>query len=254
MPPRHVWWDYTISGGIYLPVEMLVSSGCDVVVGSTVTRVKRLREPVSGLTHLVGALLALVALGVLLTAAAGEGRVDQFVAFGIFGCSLVALYGASALYHLLPVSPPAVARLRRLDHMAIFILIAGTYTPICVLALEGGWGAGLLGVVWALAFCGVVVKLLWMDAPRWLSVGLYLAMGWVAVVAVSAILKAVPPGGIAWILGGGLVYSAGAVIYGLKWPNIKPGVFGFHELWHLFVLAGSACHFWAMLQYISLIA
>jgi hemolysin III len=230
---------------------MLVWSGCGIVEGSGV---KRLREPVSGLTHLAGALLAVVALGVLLAGAAGEGRLDQFVAFGVFGCSLVALYGASALYHLLPVSPPAVARLRRLDHMAIFVLIAGTYTPICVLALEGGWGAGLLGVVWVLAFCGVVLKLLWMDAPRWLTVGLYLGMGWVAVVAAAAILKAVPPGGMAWILGGGLVYSAGAVIYGLKWPDIRPGVFGFHELWHLFVLAGSACHFWAMLRYVSLIA
>jgi hemolysin III len=215
---------------------------------------KWLREPVSGLTHLAGVLLALVALGVLLAVAAGKGRVDQFVAFGIFGCSLVALYAASALYHLLPVSPPAVARLRRLDHMTIFILIAGTYTPICVLALEGGWSAGLLALVWALALCGVVLKLLWMDAPRWLSVGLYLGMGWVAVVAASAILKAVPPGGIAWILGGGLIYSAGALIYGLKWPDIRPGVFGFHELWHLFVLAGSACHFWAMLLYIAPLA
>jgi hemolysin III len=212
---------------------------------------KWLREPVSGLSHLAGALLALVALGVLLAGAAGEGRVDQLVAFGIFGCSLVALYGASALYHLLPVSPAAVAKLRRWDHIMIFVLIAGTYTPICLLALKGGWGVGLLGLVWTLAFCGVVLKLLWMGAPRWLSVGIYLAMGWIAVVAASAILRAVPPGGIAWILAGGLVYSAGALIYGLKRPNPVPGVFGFHELWHLFVMAGSACHFWAMLQYIA---
>ncbi len=127
---------------------------------------KRLREPVSGLTHLAGVFLALVALCVLLAGAAGEGRVDQFVAFGVFGCSLVALYGASALYHLLPVSLPTVARLRRLDHMSIFVLIAGTYTPICVLALEGGWSVGLLCLVWALAFGGIVLKLLWMDAPR----------------------------------------------------------------------------------------
>ena len=167
---------------------------------------KRLREPVSGLTHLAGVLLALAGVGVLLDGAAAEGRVDEF---------------------------------------------AGTYTPICVLALEGGWSAGLLGLVWALAFCGVVIKALWLDAPRWLSVGLYLAMGWVAVVAASAIFKAVPPGGLAWILGDGLVYSAGALIYGLQRPNLIPGVFGFHELWHLFVLAGSACHFWAMLQYIA---
>ena len=169
---------------------------------------RRLREPVSGLTHLVGGLLALVALIVLLRQAAG--RVDQLVAFGIFGLSLVALYGASALYHLLPVSPPATARLRRLDHMTIFILIAGTYTPICVLALEGGWRTGLLVLIWTLALCGVVLKLLWMDAPRWLSVGIYLSMGWLAVMAASAIFRAIPSGGIAWILGGGLVYSAGA--------------------------------------------
>ena len=215
---------------------------------------KWLREPISGLTHLAGALLALVALGVLMVGAAGEGRVDQLVAFGVFGCSLVALYGASALYHLLPVSPAAVARLRRWDHVMIFVLIAGTYTPICVLALKGGWGVGLLVLVWALAFCGGVLKLSWMGAPRWLSVGLYLGMGWIAVLAASAILKAVPPGGIAWILAGGLVYSAGALIYALKWPDIRPGVFGFHELWHLFVMAGSACHFWAMLRYIAPIA
>jgi len=212
---------------------------------------KRLREPVSGLTHLAGVLLALVALIVLLVTAADAGRVDQLVAFGIFGFSLIALYAASALYHLLPLSPPAVARLRRLDHMTIFILIAGTYTPICLLALDGGWRAVLLGLVWTLALCGVVLKLLWMDAPRWLSVGLYLAMGWLAVVAASAIFRALPAGGIAWILGGGLVYSAGALIYGLKRPNLVPGIFGFHELWHLFVMAGSACHFWVMLHYIA---
>jgi hemolysin III len=210
---------------------------------------RRLREPVSGLTHLAGVLLALIALIVLLTRTGG--RVDQIVAFGIFGLSLIALYSASALYHLLPVSPAATARLRRLDHMMIFILIAGTYTPVCVLALEGGWRAGLLGLIWTLALCGVALKLLWMEAPRWLSVGVYLAMGWLAVIAASAIFRAIPYGGIAWILGGGLVYSAGALIYALKRPNLVPGVFGFHELWHLFVLAGSACHFWAMLRYIA---
>jgi len=210
---------------------------------------RRLREPISGLTHLVGVLLALVALVVLLTTAAGSA--DQVVAFGIFGHSLIALYGASALYHLLPVSASAIARLRRLDHMTIFILIAGTYTPICVLALEGGWRAGLLALIWTPALCGVVLKILWMDAPRWLSVGVCLAMGWVALIAASAIFRAIPSGGIAWILVGGLVYSVGALIYGLKRPNLVPGIFGFHELWHLFVMAGSACHFWVMLRYIA---
>jgi hemolysin III len=210
---------------------------------------RRLRDPVSGLTHLAGVPLAVVGL-VLLLAAVG-GRADRLVAFGIFGCSLIALYAASSLYHLLPVSPSAVARLRRLDHMSIFVLIAGTYTPICVLALEGGWRVGLLGAVWTLALAGVLLKLFWMEAPRWLSVALYLGMGWVAVAAASAIFRAVPAGGMAWILAGGLVYSVGALIYGLKRPNPVPGVFGFHELWHLFVLGGSACHFWAMLRYIA---
>lgn len=212
---------------------------------------KRLREPVSGLTHLAGVLLAVAGLVVLLSTAAGAGRPDQILAFGIFGCSLIALYSASALYHLLPLSPPSVARLRRVDHMTIFVLIAGTYTPVCLLALDGGWRLGLLGLIWGLALCGVLLKLLWMEAPRWLSVVLYLVMGWLAVVAASAIFRAVPAGGIVWLLAGGVVYSVGALIYGFRHPDPVPGKFGFHELWYLFVLAGSACHFWAMLRFIS---
>ncbi len=215
---------------------------------------KTLREPVSGLTHAVGGVLAVVGLGVLLATAASTGRLDQLLAFGIFGLSLVALYAASALYHLLPLSPAGVARLRRLDHMTIFVLIAGTYTPFCLLALDGGWRWGLLALIWSLALCGVMLKVRWMDAPRWLSVALYLGMGWIAVIAASELLRAVPPGGIAWVLSGGLVYSAGALAYGLKRPNPVPGVFGFHEIWHIFVLAGSACHFWAVLHYIAPLA
>ena len=213
-------------------------------------RKKYLREPVNGLTHLAGGLLASVGLIVLL-AAAGEGRVDQVVAFGIFGFSLIALYTASALYHLLPLLPTGVARLRRVDHMSIFVLIAGTYTPFCLLALEGAWRVGLLGLIWGLALGGIVLKLFWMDAPRWLSVALYLGMGWVALVAAPALFRAVPTGGMVWVLVGALVYSAGALVYWLQRPNPMPGVFGFHELWHLFVLAGSACHFWAVLGFIA---
>jgi hemolysin III len=212
---------------------------------------KRLREPVNGLTHLGGALLASVGLIVLLTTAVHAGRVDQIVAFGIFGFSLIALYTASTLYHLLPLSPLGVARLRQVDHMSIFVLIAGTYTPFCLLALDGGWRVGLLGLIWGLALCGILLKILWMDAPRWLSVALYLGMGWVALVAAPALFRAVPIGGMAWVLAGALVYSAGALIYGLKRPNPVPGAFGFHELWHLFVMAGSACHFWAVLGYVA---
>jgi hemolysin III len=215
---------------------------------------KRLREPINGITHAAGGLLAALGLGVLLATAASSGRLDQLVAFGVFGLSLIALYAASALYHLLPLSPSGVARLRTLDHMAIFVLIAGTYTPFCLLALDGAWRWGLLALIWGLALCGVLLKLLWMDASRWLSVVLYLGMGWVAVIAAPALLRAVPPDGITWILAGGLVYSAGALIYGLKRPNLLPGIFGFHEVWHLFVIAGSACHFWAVLHYVAPLA
>jgi hemolysin III len=215
---------------------------------------KKLREPINGLTHLAGGLLASAGLIVLLAKAASTGRVDQLVAFGVFGLSLVALYTASTLYHLLPLSPAGVARLRRLDHVAIFLLIAGTYTPFCLLALQGAWRWGLLALVWALALCGVLLKVLWMGGPRWLSVVLYLGMGWVAVVAAPALLQAVPVGGMAWVLAGGLIYSVGALVYGFKRPNPIPGVFGFHELWHLFVVAGSACHFWAVLRFVATVA
>ena len=214
-------------------------------------RKKGLREPVNGLTHLAGGVLASIGLIVLLVRAAGEGRADQLVAFGIFGLSLITLYAASALYHLLPLSPLGVARMRRVDHISIFVLIAGTYTPFCLLALDGRWRVGLLGLVWGLALCGILLKVHWMDAPRWLSVALYLGMGWVALIAAPALFQALPVGGMAWVLAGALVYSAGALIYGLKRPNPIPGVFGFHELWHLFVVAGSACHFWAVLGYIT---
>jgi hemolysin III len=211
---------------------------------------KRLREPVNGLTHAAGGVLAFVGLFVLVASAASAGRMDQIVAFGIFGISLVALYIASSLYHLLPLSPAGVARLRKLDHVAIFVLIAGTYTPFCLLALDGGWRWGVLAIAWGLALCGASLKLLWMEAPRCLSVLLYLGMGWVAVAAVPALLRTLPAGGMAWVLAGGLTYSAGALVYGLKRPNPIPGAFGFHELWHLFVVAGSACHFWAVLRYL----
>lgn len=212
---------------------------------------KSLREPINGLTHLVAGLLAFVGLVLLLTPAIDMGRVDQVVAFGIFGSSLITLYIVSALYHLLPLSPLGIARLRRVDHMMIFVLIAGCYTPVCLLVLEGSWRWGLLALVWGLALCGVLLKLLWMGGPRWLSAVFYLGMGWLIVVTVPALSRTLGLEGIAWCVAGGLVYSVGALIYVLKRPNLIRGVIGFHELWHLFVIAGSACHFWVMLRYIA---
>jgi hemolysin III len=109
-------------------------------------------------------------------------------------------------------------------------------------------------MIWGLALCGILLKLFWMEAPRWLAVALYLGMGWVGVIAAPALILVVPTGRIAWVLGGGLLYTAGALIYWLKHPNLVPGMFGFHELWHLFVVAGSVCHFWAVLHYVAPLA
>jgi hemolysin III len=203
------------------------------------------------LTHLLGAVLSVAALVVLVWLAISARDARQLVAFTIFGLSQIALYTASTLYHSLPLSPAGVARLRRIDHMMVFVLIAGTYTPICLVALRGGWGWSLFGVVWGIALGGLVIKTRWMHAPKWLSTALYLAMGWAVVVAAPVLFDRLPIGAVAWLLAGGIIYSIGAVIYALKRPNLIPGVFDAHALWHLFVLAGSACFFWMIVQYVA---
>jgi hemolysin III len=191
------------------------------------------------------------ALVVLLWLAISARDARQLVAFTIFGLSQIALYTASTLYHSLPLSPAGVARLRRIDHMMVFVLIAGTYTPICLVALRGGWGWSLFGVVWGIALGGLIIKTRWMHAPKWLSTALYLAMGWAVVVAAPVLFDRLPVGAVAWLLAGGIIYSIGAVIYALKRPNLIPGVFDAHALWHLFVLAGSACFYWMIVQYVA---
>ena len=210
----------------------------------------RLRDPVSGLTHLVGALASVVGLIVLVYRAVHQGTAWHVVSFAIFGASLILLYSASALYHLLPLSEQGTRTLRRIDHIMIFVLIAGTYTPFCLLPLRGAWGWSLFGAAWGLAVAGLVMTIFWLDAPRWISTAVYLAMGWVVVVAILPLLRTVPYGGLIWLMAGGLFYSGGAVIYAIKRPNPFPGVFGFHEIWHLFVMAGSFSHFWAIFRYV----
>jgi hemolysin III len=212
---------------------------------------KRLREPVNGITHLAGAVLAVVAMVVLVGMAAVDGNVEQVFGFSVFGASMVGLYLASALYHILPLPATGVPLWRRIDHMMIYVLIAGTYTPICLVALRGAWGWAMLVLVWSLALLGIVFKVCWMHAPGWLSMSLYLLIGWVAIIAMPEVYRSLPTGATVWIVVGGLVYTMGALVLGLKRPNPVPGVFGFHELWHLFVLAGSACYFWVMVRYIA---
>lgn len=211
----------------------------------------RLREPVSGLTHLAGALLSAAGLVALLAVSRGQGF-WRAGALAVFGIALVLMFTASAAYHLLPLSPGGTRTLRRVDHIMIYILIAGTYTPLCLIPLWGLWGWSLLAGIWALAAAGIVMATRWLNAPRWLTTAIYVIMGWLVVIAVAPLLRTVPPGGLEWLLIGGLFYTVGAVIYATRRPNPVPGVFGFHEIWHLFVLAGGLSHFWAVFRYIAL--
>jgi hemolysin III len=172
----------------------------------------------------------------------------HIVSYSIFGASMVLLYGFSALYHLLPVSDRARLVLRRIDHLMIFVLICGTYTPFCLVTLRGGWGWSIAGVIWGLTLFGFAQSIFWVDAPRWLSTGAYLFMGWIAVIAIYPLAVRLSGPALSWLVAGGVLYSAGAVIYGLKRPDPVPGVFGFHEIWHMFVLAGTASHFFSIAQ------
>ncbi len=218
---------------------------------SGVTRRFYIREPLNSLTHFAGALLSIVGLVFLLVLSKGEPW--RTTAFAIYGASLILLYTASTLYHSLPVGERVLKWLKTFDHVAIFALIAGTYTPIALVTLQGdkaAWGWTTFGIVWGAALLGIVFKLLWLGAPRWLSTGLYLLMGWMALIAIVPLVQTLPTGGLLWLLAGGLFYSFGAVVYALKRPNLFPGVFGFHELWHLFVLGGSISHFMMMLLYV----
>lgn len=209
-----------------------------------------LRDPVSGLTHLIGAIFAVFATVFLILRSVEPVMPWHIVTFSIFGGGMFLLYTASTLYHWLPASERGLRFLRRLDHSMIFFYIAATYTPICLIPLRGPWGWSLFGVVWALALFGIAMKVFWLHAPRWLSTAIYLAMGWLVLVGIYPLVQALSIPALAWLAGGGLVYTLGAVVYALKWPNPIPRYFGFHEIFHLFVIGGTACHFVVMYCYV----
>jgi hemolysin III len=208
----------------------------------------RIREPVNGGSHLLGLLLASAGTILLLRMARGPW---QLAAFAVYGATLILLYGASALYHLLPLADRPLRALRTLDHIAIYFLIAGTYTPIALITLHSPLGWALLAAVWLIAVAGIPFKLFFLDAPVWVSTTTYLAMGYLAVVAVVPLARAVSINGLLWLIAGGLAYTIGAVIYSRQRPDPFPGRFGHHEIWHLLVLTGSACHFAFMVYHVA---
>ena len=203
----------------------------------------RLKDPISGLTHLAGALLGMLALVYLVLKAIDHGTIWHIVSFSIFGGSLILLYTSSTFYHLLDISDKARIVFRKIDHTMIFVLIAGSYTPFCLVSLHGTWGWSIFTVVWGIAVLGFFLKFYWIHAPRWLSTALYLGMGWLIVVALLPLSRTLTHFGLLWLGIGGMFYTVGAIIYALKRPDPFPNIFGFHEIWHLFVLAGSASHF-----------
>lgn len=208
-----------------------------------------IKEPFCGLSHGVGIVLSIAALVTLLLLAKGQPL--RLIGFAVYGASLIALYTASTLYHSLTVSPRVAAWLQRFDHSAIYLLIAGSYTPVCLITLRGAWGWSLCGVVWGLAACGIACSLLWHRAPDWCRVVLCILMGWMSLVAFAPLRAALPPAGLIWLIVGGVVYSVGTVIYATDKPHLWPGKFSAHDLWHLFVLGGSACHFIAIACYVA---
>ena len=210
------------------------------------------REPVNGWLHFGGALLALAGLAVLLHEAHGQRSFRHLGAAVSFGVTSTLLFGASALYHLRPASRRA-SLYRRLDHAMIYVFIAGTYTAVCLVPLwDTTAGRVLLAVVWLLAVAGVAIEALPRRVPRGVATVLYLGLGWVGIIASPTLVREAPPGMLRWLLVGGVLYTAGAIVYWRKWPRGRPGVFGFHELWHACVVLASASHYWAVLTFVRL--
>ena len=204
----------------------------------------KIREPFSAISHFAGAVAALFGSCMLLVW--GWSTAARGIAFLIYGLSLVILFGASGVYHGVTAKPETIEILRKIDHSAIYLLIAGTYTPFCVIAFVGFWRWGFLAIIWSLALAGIVVKVFIIKTPRWLNAGLYVVMGWLCLFATRELLLRLPPESFGWLLAGGILYTLGAVIYTTKKGDFFPGVFGFHELWHLFVLLGATAHFVAV--------
>ena len=213
----------------------------------------RIKDPGSAITHFIGMMMAMFASTPLLIKAARQPDKIHLIALGIFIASMILLYAASTLYHTLDLSEKANKRLKKMDHMMIFVLIAGTYTPICIIALPQPLGMKLLSLVWGIALLGIVVKMFWVTCPKWFSSILYIGMGWTCVLAFTQLLNSLPAVAFGWLLAGGIIYTIGGVIYALKLPifNAKHEFFGSHEIFHLFVMGGSVCHFIVMYGFVA---
>lgn len=212
-----------------------------------------IREPGSALTHFIAMMMALFSATPLLIKAALSSGPLSMTAMGIFILSMILLYGASTTYHTLNLSGKALRFFRKIDHMMIFVLIAGSYTPVCLIVLGGSLGYTLLSIVWGIALLGMLLKLFWITCPKWFSSLLYISMGWVCLGVFGTLWNVLPHPAFLWLLAGGIFYTIGGVIYALKIPVFgnRFQYFRVHELFHVFVMAGSVCHFIFMYQYVA---
>ncbi len=212
-----------------------------------------IREPGSAITHFIAMMMAVFATVPLLVKAGIQSGWENFLAMAIFMGSMILLYGASATYHSVDLAGKSLRVFRKLDHMMIFVLIAGSYTPVCLIVLGGKLGYTLLALVWGIAAVGMLIKACWITCPKWFSSVIYIAMGWVCVLVFGPLLKTLSAPAFLWLLAGGIIYTVGGVIYALKLPifNAKHKFFGSHEVFHLFVMGGSICHFIFMYLYVA---
>ena len=213
----------------------------------------KLKDPGSAITHGIALLLALAGAVPLIIKAARSYDVIHIFALSVFILTMILLYAASTIYHSVDSTDKVNRRLRKMDHMMIFIMIAGSYTPVCLIVLHNHIGYILCSLVWGIAILGMILKGCWITCPKWLSSVLYIGMGWLCVLAFVPIFHALPRAGFDWLLAGGIIYTIGGVIYALKVPlfDAKHKNFGSHEIFHIFVMLGSACHFIVMYFFVA---
>ncbi|RGO26776.1 hemolysin III family protein [Dorea sp. OM02-2LB] len=211
-----------------------------------------IKDPGSAITHFIGMIAAFIGAFPLLYKAARTGSLLACIAMAVYSLSMIALYGASTTYHTFDKTERINTILKKIDHMMIFVLIAGSYTPVCLLVLGGKTGLAMLITVWSIAILGMVLKFFWVFCPKWVSSILYIGMGWVCIFAIGKLLHTLTPAAFGWLLAGGIIYTVGGVIYALKLPifNGKHQNFGSHEIFHLFVMGGSLCHYIFMYAYV----
>ena len=208
-------------------------------------------RPWSAITHGAGIFLGIIGTVLLLMRSVQMGLdLWHTVSFAIYGLSMIGLYTASTLYHSLRTGVQGRIALRKFVHCSIAVLIAGSYTPICLTLLrnQGHWGWAIFGIIWAMAIASCVLSLVWINSPRWLTSGVYLVMGWLAVVALIPLIRVMPAAGMFWLVLGGVLYTVGGILYAVKWPGRNNPRFGCHEIFHCFILAGSIFHFLMMYQ------